>query len=154
MPMKNFLPPLLLALVLVCGFSACSNPEFIASGIKLELTKIERASDGSVQVAWRVGNPNVFPYLLSKTSHKIKLNGVLVGVVTDNSPLGIPAQDHAECTGVLTPANPAAGATIEQAIAQGSAAYRLDSSVFVLLLDDKSEKVLMTSSGTVAVTTK
>ena len=152
--MKKILPPLLLTLVLVCGFTACGSPEFFTAGLKLELTGIERAGDGSVRVAWRVLNPNVFPYLLNTTSHKLSLNGTLVGTLEDTAPLGVPAQGQAERTGVLIPAKTPAGAIIDQAIAQGSAPYRLNSMLNILVLDDKFEKKSVTTSGTVPVTAK
>lgn len=152
--MKKILPPLLLALVLVCGFTACGSPESLTAGLKLELTGVERAADGTVRVTWRVQNPNVFSYLLDKTFHKLSLNGTLVGTITDNSPLGVPAQSRAERTAVLTPAKPPAAAVIDQAVNQGSAAYRLDSILNVLLLDDKFEKRPLSASGTVPVIAK
>ncbi len=152
--MKKILFPLLLAVVLVCGFTACGSPESLTAGLKLELTGIERAGDGTVRVMWSVQNPNVFSYVLDKTSHKLSLNGTLVGTITDNSRMGVPAQSHAERTGVLTPAKPPAAAVIDQAVNRGSAAYRLDSIVNVLLLDDKFEKRSLAASGTVTVTAK
>ena len=152
--MKKILPPLLLALFLVCGFTACGSADFLTAGLKIELTGIERMGDGSVHVSWRVQNPNVFSYLLDKTSHKVSLNGTLVGTLTDNAPLGVPAQNHAERTGVLTPAKSDVKAVIDQAVTQGSAAYRLDSALNVLLVEDKFERVALASSGTVPVTAK
>ena len=152
--MNKILPRLLLALVLVCGFTACSSPESITAGLKLELTNVERAGDGSVRVAWRVQNPNVFSYLLSKTTHKLFLDGTLVGSFNETNPLGVPAQSHAETISVLTPVQPPAGTLLDQAIAHGSANYRLDSVLFVLLLDEQIEKIPRITSGTVAVTTK
>ena len=152
--MNKILPRLLLALVLVCGFTACSSPESITAGLKLELTNVERAGDGSVRVAWRVQNPNVFSYLLSKTTHKLFLDGTLVGSFAETNPLGVPAQSHAETISVLTPVKPPAGTVLDQAVAIGTANYRLDSMLFVLLLDEQIEKIPRVTSGTVAVSTK
>jgi hypothetical protein len=152
--MKKILLPLLAVFALICGFTACGSTDFLTAGLKIELSSIERASDGAVRVTWRVQNPNVFSYLLDKTSHKLSLNGTLVGTITDNSPLGVPAQSHAERTEILTPTKPPAGTVIDQAVAQGSASYRLDSTLNVLLLDDKFEKISLTGSGTVPVTAK
>jgi len=150
--MKLFLLRFLPALLLACGFTACSSPESITAGLKIELTGIERAGDGSVRVAWRVQNPNVFSYVLNKTTQKVTLNGTLVGTITDNSPLGVPAQSHAERTGLLSPVKPPAGTVLDQAVAQGSATYRLDSAVILLLLDEQIERIPLTGSGTVTVT--
>lgn len=152
--MKNPLPPLLLALVLVCGFTACGAPTYMTAGIKIEATAIERAGDGTVRVSWRVGNPNVTSYLLEKTAHKLSLNGTLVGTFADTTRLGVPPQSQAERTGILTIDNPAAEAILQQAVARGSAAYRLDSMIHLLIVEDKTEKIPLTHSGTVTVTTK
>jgi hypothetical protein len=152
--MKKFLSPLLLALALVGGFTACRSPEALAAGLKIELTNIERSGDGSVRVAWRVQNPNVSSYLLSNTTHKLTLNGTLVGTITETTPLGVPPQSHADSTGVLTPVKPPAGAVLDQAVVAGTAAYRLNSVLTVLLLDEQIEKIPLISSGTVPVTAK
>jgi len=150
--MKKILPPLLLALALVCGFTACGSPDFITAGLKVELTSIERTDDGAMRIAWHVRNPNVFPYLLHRTSSKITLDGTLVGTLTDEAPLGVPAQSEANRSAVLKPVNPAAVAALNQAVARGSAAYRVDTVLTVLLLDDKFEKIPLNLSGTVPVT--
>ena len=152
--MKNFLPLLLLALGLLCGFSGCSNADFLGEGLKIELIYIAQAGDGSVQVSWRVDNPNIFPYLFSKTSSNLSINGVLVGTVTDTSPLGVPAQDHAERTGTLKLAKPLSRAAVDRAIAAGTVAYRMDSAVTVLLLDDKFEIVHLSNSGSITIAAK
>jgi hypothetical protein len=152
--MKNPLPPLLFALVLLCGFTACGAPTYITAGAKIAATSVERTGDGTVRVTWRVENPNVASYLLARTSHKLSLNGTLVGTLTDTSPFGVPAQSQVERTTVLTPVNPPADAVLQQAVAQGSAAYRLDSTVHLLIVEDKTERIPLTHSGTVPVTAK
>jgi hypothetical protein len=152
--MKKPLPRLLLALVLVCGFTACGAPTYITAGISIEATRIERAGDGTVRVTWHVKNPNVSAYLLARTNHKLSLNGTLVGTLSDTSPFGVPPQNQAERTTILTPVNPPADAVLQQAVAQGSAAYRLDSTVHLLIVEDKTEKIPLTHSGTVTVTAK
>jgi len=149
------MPLLLLAGLLICGFSACSNTSAIIAGeLKVALSKIERAGDGNVQVTWVVENPNVVPYLISKGTHKVMLNGTPVGTIVQDTPLGVPANNRLERTGSLVLAGPAAGPIIDQAVSQGSAAYLVDSTVFLLILDDKFEKVHLTRSGSVAVVAK
>lgn len=146
---------LFLAGLLLCSFSACSNTsEIIAGELKIALAKVERMGDGSVQVTWVVQNPNVVSYLISKGSHKVMLNGTQVGTIVQDLPLGVPANNQLERTGLLVPAGPAAAAVIDQAVQQGSAAYQLDSTIYLLILDDKFEKLRLTRSGTVAVVAK
>lgn len=152
--MKHHLSRLLLALILVCGFTACGAPTFITAGIRIEATRIERAGDGTVRVIWRVENPNVTSYLLEKSNHKLSLNGTLVGTFTDTVRFGVPARNHAERSSILTPVNPPAETVLAQAIAQGSATYHLDSMVHLLIVDDQIERIPLTHSGTVPVSAK
>lgn len=149
------LPLLLLTGLLVCSFSACTNvSQIIAGELRVALSRIERAGDGTVQVTWRVENPNVVSYLISKGTHKIMLNGTLVGTIVQDTPLGVPANNQLERTGLLVAAGPGAGPIIDQAVTQGSAAYQVESTVMILILDDKFEKVRLTRSGTVPVVAK
>jgi len=152
--MKKLLSPLCLALALAFGFTGCGAPTYITAGIRIEPTAIERSGDGTVRVNWRVTNPNVASYVLARITHKLTLNGTLLGTFTDSERMGLPPQAQAERSGILTLANPAAGAVVEQAIAQGSASYRLDSMVFLLIEEDKNEKIPFTGSGSVPVLAK
>lgn len=145
----------LLAGLLAGGFSACSNvSQIIAGELKVALAKIERTGDGTVHVTYRVDNPNVVSYLISRGTHKIFLNGTLAGTMVDDTPLGIPANNQMERSGLLVVAGPAARPLIDQAVAQGSATYRVESTIILLILDDKFEKVHLTRSGTVPVVAK
>jgi LEA14-like dessication related protein len=149
------LPLLLLATLVLSCFSACtSTTDIIAGDLKVALTRIERAGDKTVHVIWRVDNPNVVSYLVSKGTHKILLNGTLVGTIVQDQPLGIPAQTKLERTSVLTLANPAAEAIIDQALAHGSADYRVESNIMLLIIDDKFEKIRLTYTGNVPVVAK
>ncbi len=151
--MKNLLS-LLLAFAVVCGLTSCSSVDVATAGLKVELVSLEKAGDGTVRATWRVLNPNIFPYLLHKTDHKVSLNGTLAGTFSDEAPLGVPAQNQAERTGVLVPAKNTPAGLIDQAIAQGSAAYRLETTATMLVVDDNYEKITFTGAGTVPVTAK
>jgi hypothetical protein len=107
-----------------------------------------------VHAVWRVDNPNVVSYLVAKGTHKVLLNGKLVGTIVQDQPLGVPAQTKFERTSVLTVANPAADAIIDQALAHGSADYRVESTIMLLILDDQYEKIHLTYTGTVPVIAK
>jgi LEA14-like dessication related protein len=149
------LPLLLLASLLLTYFSACtSTTNVIAGDLKVALTRIERGSDKTVHAIWRVDNPNVVSYLVSKGTHKVLLNGTLIGTIIQDQPLGIPAQTKFERTSVLTLANPAAEAIIDQALAHGSADYRVESTIMLLIIDDQFEKIRLTYTGTVPVVAK
>ena len=72
----------------------------------------------------------------------------------DNSRLGLPAQNKVESSGRLILAGPASASIIDQAVAQGSASYKLESTVTMLVVDETFEKFPLTASGSVPVVAK
>lgn len=146
---------LLLAGLLIGGFCACtSTSEIIAGDLKVAMSRIERMGDGTVHAYWRVDNPNVVAYLVSKGTHKILLNGTLLGTIIQDKPLGVPAQTKLERSSTVTLVGPAANQVLDQAIARGSAEYRVESTIVLLIIDEQFEKVRRTYSGTVPVIAK
>lgn len=153
--MKPWITPLLAALLLA-AFASChaGDSEIIARGLQIELVQVERAADGTVQVTWRMKNPNVVPYLVDHAAHKITLGGTLLGTVNDTARLGLPPQSQAERTNPLTPAGPDAAGRVAQLAGQGTATYQVDSTVFLLIVDDDIIKSVLTGTGSVPVTAK
>lgn len=150
--MKSLLSSLLLLTLVLGGLTSCtSTSTIIATGLRIELTQVQRMSNGEVQVTWRFHNPNVVSYLFSKVSLRVALDGTQIGTIEDKSPLGLPAANHADRTGILVPAGGAANQVIEQALARGSAPYRVDSTVWVLIVDDEIEKIPLSRTGSVPV---
>lgn len=151
--MKKFLTPLFLlaALTLLAG---CSSNNNTTAGIKIELTGVARASDGSTRVSWRVTNPNVVAYLVSQSTHRIYLNGVLVGTVLDREAVAVTAQAHTDVTSPMTSAGPGGDAAVAAAATTGSATYRLESAIVVQLYGEILDKSNLTATGTVPVTAK
>ena len=152
--MKNWFTPLLL-LVSLFAFTSCTNTsEIITTGLKVELTKVARSSDGTIHVTWQVRNPNVVSYLVDRSSHKVTLDGVQIGTFTDDVRLGVPAQNVAEHTNVLVPSNAQAAEHLAQLVGKGSASYQLNSVIVLLLYDDDTSKSTLTGSGSVPVVAK
>lgn len=154
--MKKFSTPLLW---LACGLlflTGCSGFDrgVISVGLSVELTGINRAADGTVTVGWNLMNPNVAPYLLARVSHRIFLDGTLVGTTLDEEPMAIPAQQAISKVTRLTPAGPEAERLIAEAAAKGRAAYRVDTQLLIRLYGDNTDKGALTHSGTVRVTGK
>lgn len=153
--MKKILTPLFLLALAAVILSGCnSGHNTITVGLKIELTGIERAGDGTVQVTWRVANPNLASYLLSQTSHRIYLNGTLVGKTMDNDPMGVPAQLSTSKTSKLSVADQAAERILREALTAGSASYRVESLITVRLYGETIDRSSLTNSGTVPVTGK
>lgn len=153
--MKRLLTPVVLlvsALLLQCG---CVNiGEVVITGLRIELTGIERATDGTVSASWRVVNPNVASYLVASVSSKIYLNGTLVGTTLSSDPLGVPAQGNAARSGKLTLAGPAAAQILTEAAAHGPVSYRVDSRLIIQIYGDETSKGDLSNSGSVTVVSK
>lgn len=147
--MKKLLAPLFLALAALLIGGCASNTKTITAGLQVELARVQRADNGDLQVTWRVRNPNVVHYVLSRVSFKIALDGQSVGELTETRRVGVPSLNQIEQTSVLPAGAVANAAALEQALARGSAAYNLNATVWILLLDDKEEKVRIDASGTV-----
>jgi hypothetical protein len=153
--MKNFPYPAFLLALLAAFFASCTNTSrLVSTGLGVELTGIERAGDGAVAASWRVDNPNIVAYLLSRVSHKVYLNGTYLGTIVDEEPLAVPASTNSGRTSRLTGGDAAASRVLAEAIARGSANYRMDTQLVVRIYDETVEKASLASSGTVPVTAK
>jgi LEA14-like dessication related protein len=153
-PMKKLLAPFLLLSLLAAFFAGCSGSNTTMVGLQAELAGIQRAGEGDVSVTWRVVNPNIVPYLVARADHRIYLDGVLVGTISDRSALAVPAQSKPERTSKLVIAGAAAERALAGATASGSAAYRLESEVTIRLFGENTDKSDLRATGTVPVTGK
>ncbi|MFZ5494317.1 MAG: hypothetical protein ACOZE5_03140 [Verrucomicrobiota bacterium] len=147
--MKKLLAPLLCALTVLLLGACTSNVKITTAGLQVDLVRLQRTGGGDLQVTWRLRNPNIVAYVFTRSVHTLKLNGTGVGEFTDSTRVGVPSLNQLERTAILTPASPAARAAVDQALAQGSAAYEMDSSLWLLMMEEKTEKLRFTSRGTV-----
>ena len=152
--MKKWITPFLILAALL-GLAACqSSSEIISRGLHIAVTKIERGPTGAYEISWQVENPNVVAYVVDRSEHKIFVNDALVGSVARKARQGVPLQAKAEGVDPLILANPAAAEKLAQLIGQGPVAYRIESTIWVLLAEDETSKSQLTSTGTVSVTAK
>lgn len=153
--MKKYLTSLILLVGALLLPSGCANTgAIVVTGLRVELTGMERASDGAVMVSWRVVNTNVAPYLLSQLSNKIYLNGTLVGTTLDKEPLGIPREGIATRSTKLTLAGPATDRILTEAVAHGPVSYRVDSLLIIQIYGDQTETGSLSNAGSVTVVSK
>ena len=152
--MKKLFLPLMRWTLLAVLLAGCSGPNIISVGLHIELEHIDRAADGSVLVTWRMLNPNIATYLVKMSSHKIMLNGTLIGTTAQKGPLGLPAQQNAEETTPLVSAGAAADQVITAAAAAGTASYKVDTDIVIQLFDEALDRSTLTNSGTVKVAAK
>lgn len=152
--MKFLRAPFVVCMILAAFLAGCGGPNTATVGLNVELTRITQTGGGPVQVTWRVLNPNIVPYLISRTTHRVYLDGVLIGTVDDRDALAIPAQTNQERTTALSSAGPAADRAIAAAATAGTATYRMESAVIVRLYGDNTEKSELRGGGKVPVTSK
>jgi hypothetical protein len=152
--MKNWLTPLWLVVAMFALGACTSTSTIIATGLKIEVTRVERATDGTIQVSWRVRNPNIVSYLVDRSIHRVKLDGLVLGTITDTVRLGVPPQSPADRTSTITPNGGMSAEQFSQLAAKGSASYEVESTIYLLIYDDEITKSSLSASGTVPVSAK
>ncbi|MDQ5977087.1 MAG: hypothetical protein QG602_59, partial [Verrucomicrobiota bacterium] len=80
--MKKLFAPLLLSLAVLFVAGCSSNMQIVTAGLRAELLRLQRMPSGDVQVTWRVNNPNVVPYVITRANLKVSLDGKAVGELT------------------------------------------------------------------------
>ena len=153
--MKRLLLPLCLAACVTIFQAGCKNVgTIVVTGLRTELTGIERAGDGATSVSWRIVNPNVASYLIGHSTHRVYLDGTFVGTFDEKDAMAVPAQNNAAKTSRLAVAGGAGDKRLAEAAGHGPTAYRVESNLIVVIYGDSEEKGDIVSSGSVAVTTK
>ncbi len=150
--MKKLLAPLLLVLAVLLAGGCANVAEISTKGLHADLVRVQKAPNGEVRVTWRVSNPNIVAYVLTKSALKVSIDGAPVGVANDPKRFGVPSMNQIEQTTVLVPNGPAATEIIDRALAKGSANYALEATIWMLVVDEKSEKFVLTTNGSVPVT--
>lgn len=138
--MKNTLLALCAAVALVVSFAACNSTMPVSLGV--ELASLDPVAG---QATIRYTNPSVVSYNVERSSHRVFLDGKFVGTVELKAPLGIPRQrGNLEQSGTFVPEKGAS-------VASGSANYRLESALTLVLYGDNLQTTKLSGSGTVVV---
>ncbi|HYC70484.1 MAG TPA: hypothetical protein VEB66_04705 [Opitutaceae bacterium] len=145
--MKRPLALLLLAASAALLLSGCTNITPAFAGLNTTLGRIERDASGKVTATMRFVNPNLAAYNVSKTAHRVTLDGVSIGTVNIERPFGIPPQTTIEQVAELAVDGPGASA-LDAALARGSASYRVDSTLTFQLFGENKEIIKSSASGT------
>jgi hypothetical protein len=151
--MKKFFAPFFLITLFAAFGTGCGSSSTMV-GLQVELTGITRAANGVTEVSWRVNNPNVVSYLLAETTHKIHLNGKLVGTVRQKAALAVPATSTIEGAAVMTVAGAEGERVLTEALSAGKASYQAEIAVVIRLYGETTDKSTLSMSGTVPVTAK
>ena len=91
---------------------------------------------------------------MAQSSHKVQLNGVVVGTANDKEPLAVPAQSRVDRTSPLVLAGTSAEHALASAVAAGTASYQVESSILIRLYGETTDKSTLKASGTLPVTAK
>ncbi len=152
--MKKLFAPLLLSFVVLLLAGCASHIEATTAGLQADLLKIQRAGNGDLLVTWRVRNPNVVSYVLTKNSLKLSLDGIAIGTLEGQQRFGIPSMNEMEQNGVLPAPSGAAAEAVTRALQRGSANYTLNATLWLLIVDDDVERFNLSGSGSVPVVAK
>jgi hypothetical protein len=140
-PMKKLFASLLLSLLALCLFSGCSSGvERI--GLQVQLTKLVRTADGSLQATLVVSNPNIGSVNIAESTHELYLDGVAAGTLKIPTPIGLPAQQTSTMTAVFKSHRP---------VPAGNVSYQVKSVLTMLVIDDDTETFKTSFSGRVTV---
>lgn len=148
--MKKLFAPLLLVIAVLLTAGCSSNMQIVTAGLRAELLRVQRLPTGDVQVTWRLNNPNVVPYVITRATLKVSLDGKPVGEFTETRRFAVPAQNVAEQTSVLAGTAVTDSAAVEQALRKGNVSYSAAATIWILMLEDKEEKFRSEASGNVA----
>lgn len=111
-------------------------------GLAVELVGIQAsaADAGAAQltVTIRFINENVIPIAAARSVHRLALNGVSLGRITSDRPLGLP-QLGSESQALTLRVDAATVAQLRRMQAAGTANYHLESAIFVEAGDDRLE---------------
>ncbi len=140
-----------LAALLFAGCSSGYQPGI--TGLGIELTRIERGADGLTRVHWLINNPNIIAYLVGGSTHKIYLDGGLVGTTTLREPIGVPKQSQQPQSAILK-IEGTGGHALTIALSRGSATYRLESNLTITVYGEGKENYRAVATGTVLVVAK
>lgn len=137
--MKNTLLALCAAVALLVSLAGCSSP--IPVGLGIELASLDPAG-GKATI--RYLNPSVVAYNVERSSHRVYLDGKLAGTVEIKAPIGIPQQRNLEQSGTFVAEK---GASLPT----GSASYRVESTLTLVLYGENLQTSKLSGSGTVVV---
>lgn len=141
-PMKNTLLALCAALALVVGFTGCGG--HIPVSVDLELVSLDRGADGNGKATLRFINRGIVAYNFKETTTRVLIDGKPVGTIAIKNAVGIPASAAVEASGAFM-------ADKGVSIPSGTARYQLDTQVTVTLYDENTEKLKLSSGGTIVL---
>src|SRR6478735_3128151 len=152
--MKKWITPLLVVAALLVSAGWRSTGDIVGTGLIVDLVKIQQTAPDAYVVTWRLENPNVVPYVIDHSVHRLSIDGAPVGTLEEKDRFGVPPQTTVEHSIALTLNGAAAKEKMALALANGKADYQLDSAAWLLLVDDNLTKYNRTRTGTVPVVAK
>jgi LEA14-like dessication related protein len=152
--MKKWITPLLVLAALLVSAGCRSTGDLIGTGLIVDLVKIQQTGPDAYVVTWRLENPNIVPYVIDHSLHRLAIDGAPVGTLEEKDRFGVAPQTTVEHSIALTLNGAAAKEKMALALASGKADYHLDSTAWLLLVDDELTKYTKSRTGTVPVVAK
>ncbi len=142
-------PSSLVRLVLCLGFLAaltgCNTTHKQDTGLSIEVSRFERAADGTAKVQLILLNPSVMAYNIAESTHKLYLGGRYAGRLRFKEAVGLAPQNQSAMETVLLPER---GFILPPT---GPIDYRLETELELRLYGDTVEYTKLAATGTVAV---
>jgi len=141
------------ALIAALSFlSGClSTPELRGIAVQLTDIRAQPLDQGGAEVSLTIRylNENLVAIAVSETEHRIWIDGMSLGRIESDQPVGLPQLGEASETLKLT-VDASTAARLRQLQANGSANYRLESRLLVMAAQDEL-KSNTSGTGTVDV---
>lgn len=147
--MKRSLALFVLAALAAVLLSGCNSVTPAFAGLGTQVARLERDSSGKVTATLKFVNPNLAAYNVSKSTHRVALDGTHVGTVNVEKPFGIPPQSTIEQVAELKVEG--GESALAAAVERGTASYRADTVVTFQLFGENKEVIKSSASGTVTV---
>lgn len=150
-PMRTLRPaPALILLTVTVLFAGClGSPELRGIAVQLADVKATPAPDGSaeLELSIRYLNENLVGIAVSETEHRVWINGVDLGRIRSDDPVGLPQLGNATMP-VRVTVDPGVVAQLRAFQAAGPANYRLETTLMIEAAADEL-KSRATGTGTV-----
>jgi LEA14-like dessication related protein len=129
--MKALLPRLLALSLCLLAFAGCMGGIKLNS-ISVEIIEVRKGpSAGEIGMTVRYSNENVIPIAIDHTTHKVYVNGKLLGKCVSNAPVGLPPTKSIDEKLILKIEDKALLADLVAKASTQTASYKLETRIFV-----------------------
>lgn len=143
MKMLRALLPLALMAAFAVWLGGCSTT-YQKAGVAIGLVDVTVGADNTAVLLLRLQNENIVPIAISRTKHKVSINGVSYGEAIGEKPVALTEHGDVRHEATLRLPDAAAAERLKAALAAGSVDYRLESR---LICEVGEETLILTTSA-------